>query len=449
MENQSPTAGNWSSVQLLAFRFTFTYLILYNLPFPFGAFPHTVKAAQGYESLWLNLVPWVGKHVLRLSHDIVTSTNCSGDTTYDYARVLCFLTLSVAASVLWSLLDRPAASYQRLHEWLRCYVRMSVGSAILMYGAAKIFLMHFPPPNLSKLLEPLGEYSRMGLLWTFTGSSRGYSQFAGWVQIFNGMLFFIPRLTMLGALVGIVVFSNILVLNLGYDLPVKLYSLHVLLMCLFLVLPDARRLMNFFLLNRSVAPYPDTALFNRRRLNFAALVAQLMMGGFLVSSHLYRTYAYEKRNFGMASRPPLYGIWIVDEFVLAGRMLPPLLTDETRWQRMVFEFPKKVRIQSMNGSWTGYELGEDTLKKTLTMQKLNDPGKEFEFTYSSPAPQSLILQGIGGGNEIRVNLHRLDERQFALLARGLHWIDEDADLVMDEERVCDRIKLADRAPAER
>ena len=258
-----------------------------------------------------------------------------------------------------------------------------------------------------------------------------------------------PRLTMLGALVGIVVFSNILVLNLGYDLPVKLYSLHVLLMCLFLVLPDARRLMNFFLLNRSVAPYPDTALFNRRRLNFAALVAQLMMGGFLVSSHLYRTYAYEKRNFGMASRPPLYGIWIVDEFVLAGRMLPPLLTDETRWQRMVFEFPKKVRIQSMNGSWTGYELGEDTLKKTLTMQKLNDPGKEFEFTYSSPAPQSLILQGIGGGNEIRVNLHRLDERQFALLARGLHWIDEDADLVMDEEHVCDRIKLADRAPAER
>lgn len=445
MENQNPTAGHWSSMQLLAFRLTFTYLILYNLPFPFGAFPHTVKVAQGYESLWLKLVPWVGKHVLGLDHEIITSTNCSGDTTYDYVRVLCYVTFSVAATVLWSLLDRHRSDHKRLHEWLRCYVRLSVGSAILMYGAAKIFLMHFPPPNLSKLLEPLGEYSRMGLLWTFTGSSRGYSQFAGWVQIFNGMLFFIPRLTMLGALVGIAVFSNIFVLNLGYDLPVKLYSLHVLLICFFLVLPDARRLVNFFLLNRGVAPNPETALFNHRRLNFVALVAQLMLGGFLVCSQLYRTYAYEKQNFDTASRPPLYGIWVVDEFVLGGKLLPPLVTDETRWQRMVFEFPKKVRIQSMNGSWTGYELGEDTVKKTLTMQKPHDPGKEFDFAFSNPAPQSLILQGIGGGNEIRVNLHRQDEKQFALLARGLHWIDEDADLVMDEERVCDRIKPGDRA----
>ena len=445
MENQDQAAVHWSGVQLLAFRFAFVYLILYYLPFPFGAIPHTGRVAQKYESLWQKLVPWVGKHVLHLSHQIMTSTNCSGDTTYDYVRVLCFLGLAFAATVVWSFLDRSHANYQRIHEWLRSYVRLSVGAAILMYGAAKIFRMHFPPPNLYKLLEPLGDYSPMSLLWTFTGASRGYSIFAGCVQMLGGILLFVPRLTTLGALVGLVVFSNIFALNLGYDLPVKLYCLHILLVCMFLVLPDARRLVNFFLLNRSVAPSPATALFDHKRINAGALVAQLTLGGFLVCSYLYQTHDFEKQNHGTASRPPFYGIWTVDEFKVGGKVLPPLLTDETRWQRVVFQFPKEVGIQSMNGSWTSWTarwLRLDMAKKTIAMEKPNDATKEFEFTFSNPDSRSLTLEGSDGRNEIRVRLHRLDEKQFALLGGGFHWIHEDADLLMDEESVCDHVRRA-------
>src|SRR5256885_6980981 len=102
MENQDQAAAHWSRVQLLAFRFAFVYLILYYLPFPLGALPHTGRVAQKYESLWHKLVPWVGEHVLRLSHQIMTSTNCSGDTTYDYVRVLCFLAVAFAATVVRS-----------------------------------------------------------------------------------------------------------------------------------------------------------------------------------------------------------------------------------------------------------------------------------------------------------------------------------------------------------
>jgi len=443
MENQDHAAAAWPRVQLLAFRFAFVYLILYYLPFPFGSLPHTVRIAQKYESLWLTLVPWVGKHVLRLSHAIMTSTNCSGDTTYDYVRVLCFLALAFAGSLLWSFLDRSHSNYQRIHQWLRSYVRLSVGAAMLMYAAAKIFLMHFPQPNLYKLLEPLGDYSRMSLLWTFMGASPGYRLFAGCLQMFSGILLFVPRLTTLGALVGLAVFLNIFALNLGYDLPVKLYSLHIILVCFFLVLPDARRLVNFFLLNRSVAPSPETALFNYRRANAAALVAQLALGGFLCCLYLYQTHDYEKRTFGMGSRPPFYGIWVVDEFTLGGKVLPPLSTDQTRWQRVVFQFPQKIGIQSMNGSWMRYWLRGDKAKKSLAMGKPDDPKREFEFTFSNPDSWSLTLDGSNGENPIRVKLHRVDEKQFALLDRSFHWIDEDAVLVMDEESVCDRVSRMD------
>jgi hypothetical protein len=40
----------------------------------------------------------VGKHVLHLSYEIITSTNCSGDTAYDYVLVLCLLVLAFAAT---------------------------------------------------------------------------------------------------------------------------------------------------------------------------------------------------------------------------------------------------------------------------------------------------------------------------------------------------------------
>jgi hypothetical protein len=415
MENQDQAAADWSRVQLFAFRFVFVYLILYFLPFPFGAFPHTGSLAQKYESLWHKLVPWVGKHVLHLSHEIITSTNCSGDTTYEYVRVLCFLGLAFAASVLWSFLDRSRPNYQRIHQWLRSYVRLSVGAAMLVFGAAKIFLVHFPQPNLYKLLEPLGDYSLMGLLWTFTGASRSYSLFAG--------------------------FSHIFALTVCYDVPVKLYSLHLLLVCFFLVLPDARRLVDFFLLNRSVAPSRETALFNHKPLNAGAFIAQLTLGGFLVCSYLYGAHDYENRLFGMASRPPFYGIWTVDEFMIGGKALPPLLTDETRWQRMVFQFPKKVGIQSMNGAWTGYWVRQDMAKKTFAI-KANGLRNEIEFTFSNPDSRSLTLEGSDGGSAIRVKLHRVDEKQIALLGGGFHWISEDADLVTDEEGVCDHVRRA-------
>lgn len=87
---QDRAAVDWSQFQLFAVRFAFVYLVLYNLPFPVGAFPHSRRVAQKYESLCLKVVPWVGKHVLHLSHEIITSTNCSGDTTYDYVLVLLF-----------------------------------------------------------------------------------------------------------------------------------------------------------------------------------------------------------------------------------------------------------------------------------------------------------------------------------------------------------------------
>jgi hypothetical protein len=45
-------------------------------------------------------VPWVGKHILRLGYDITVFENGSGDTTYNYVLVVCFLALAAAATLI-------------------------------------------------------------------------------------------------------------------------------------------------------------------------------------------------------------------------------------------------------------------------------------------------------------------------------------------------------------
>src|SRR5947199_1204250 len=105
---------------------------------------------------------------------------------------------------------------------------------MLSFGAYKVIKSQFPAPSLDRLLEPYGDSSPMGLLWTFMGASKAYTIFGGFAEMLGGALLTVRRTTLLGALVCIGVITNIVMLNFSYDVPVKLYSTHLLLMAIFL-----------------------------------------------------------------------------------------------------------------------------------------------------------------------------------------------------------------------
>ena len=418
--------SDWPKGLLFAFRFAFVYFVLYNLPFPFGWTTQTDSLGDKYDSVWHSVVPWIGQNILHLTSPIVTEDNGSGDTTYYYLMGLCILLLAFAAAVLWWFLDRTARNYQRLHQWLRLYIRLTVGAALVMYGATKVFQSQFPPPNLTKLLQPYSEATPMGLLWTFMGVSRGYNLFAGFAEILAGVLLFVPRVTTIAALIGVGVMANTFALNMCYDVPVKIYSFHLLVMCLFLVLPDVPRLINLLLLNRKVEPAIYPTLFKSNRWNTGILVAQLLFCAFLVTADLSVAHQRTKESPDFA-RPPLYGIWSVDEFSLDGNLLPPLQTDPIRWQKLVFQYPNSVAVQLMDGSWTGYRKNLDMEKKTLKLDKPGDAKDKAELTFSNPELELLIVEGNAKDNKIRVKFHRVDETKFPLLSSGFHWISEEPD----------------------
>src|SRR6266704_954582 len=54
---------------------------------------------------------------------------------------------------------------------------------------------------------------------------------------------------------------NVVMINLSYDVPVKLYASHLLLACVFLLATDSPRLVNLLVLNR---PTPATTAWEPR-----------------------------------------------------------------------------------------------------------------------------------------------------------------------------------------
>jgi hypothetical protein len=418
--NEEPRQ-RWHPFTRTGFRFAFVYLLLFNLPFPVSAFPipYVDKVAEWYNAIWNWMVPRVARAVLH--REIDTVFNGSGDRTFDYLLVACLLLISLVIAVIWTILDRKRVSYPTLYRWLNLYVRFALGTTMIGYGAFKVISSQFPAPTLDRLMQPYGDSSPMGLLWTFMGASEPYTMFVGFAEMLAGILLF-PRKTLtLGALMSIGVLSNVVALNFSYDVPVKLYSTHLLAQAVFLLLPDVRRLANFFVLNRPAEGVRVQPLFRRPLWHRGALVVSSLFLIAVVGTSLYQSYD-QRRGF-ISRRSPLYGIWEVEEFKLGQAAPAAAAASAPRWRRMVFDSPGRVGVQTTE-QLERFGLQLDPEKRTLTLRKRDDPGWNTVLNYEQVSPEVLTLAGTYNGSEMTARLRRSDDHKFLLKDRGFHWINE-------------------------
>ncbi|MGC9950918.1 MAG: hypothetical protein ABSF64_31520 [Bryobacteraceae bacterium] len=426
----SPTTiapERWSLLNRIWFRFACVYLVFYCWPYAgksnlFDAIPSfgvgsmndddALGLTKIAEAPWHALCPWVAVHIFHL-HGPVTQYHVtgSGDTTLDYVLVFCFATLAAFAALVWSVIDRRRPNYRTLYAWLRLLIRFTLAFTMLSYGFAKVYPLQFMPPFLSQLTETYGESSPMGILWTFMGASTAYSRFCGLVEVSAGLLLLFRRTTSLGALVAAGAMLNVAALNFCYDVPVKLYSAHLILMSLFLLIPDAGALARFFLFHKP-AQLDSVWLprFQRRWLRTAAIALQTLVIVSVLYNNIWGGYrslkTYSTTYF---KRAPLYGIWNAD-------------SSTADWHQMIVEFSTGLSIRDAANRKTYFQTAYDEPHHTI---KLTSGQKKGDFTYSQPDAQHLVLRGSLGGNPIVAEFHRLDASKFLLTSRGFHWINED------------------------
>jgi hypothetical protein len=400
----------YQTARNIAFRWIFCYFVMYFLPHP--------------QSAWLPAMSQLGQNVFHIGHPLEFKFTGSGDTTYHYLVLMSNLVLASIAAAVWSLVDRRRANYQKLEQWLKLVLRCSLGNTMLQYGASKVFEGQFPQPGPGRLVETFGEASPMGLLWTFMGASRTYSIFGGLAEVVPGLLLFFPPVAGLGALLCSAVMFHIFMLNMCYDVPVKIYSFQLLLTSIYLALPQIKRLFGFLVFNRRIEPLPVVPLFKRETANEVALALQVLVGVVLAGYSLKGASAREK--YEIKNRPPMYGVWQVDECVLPEK--PPAIKVvgevPSPWQRLIFEYPGTVVIYLADGRRRYYAVNIESAEHKIILSSMRDAAWQRVFSMVDLSPNVVTLDGTADGVPAHMKLHKIDETKFPLMGRGFHWINE-------------------------
>jgi hypothetical protein len=425
MENTLPSIPPvpWSWGRKVSFRFFFVFFGLFVFPFPLSMIPGVANITDPYFQFWTWLIGIVGKNILGIQQELTLTFSGSGDKLYDWVQYFTTLLLAVLATIIWTLLDRNRPSYNKLNRWFLLFLTYYLAYYLFVYGIIKLFYLQFLPPNLERLFQTVGQISPMRLLWTFMGFSEPYTMFSGACETLAGLLLVFRRTRTLGGLVAFGVMLNVFMLNMSYDVPVKLFSFQLMIMGLFIAMQDFRRLVNFFVLNKTVPPADHKGIFNNQTGRIITVSIQALLVGFFIINMAVSSNQNRKNYGPERERSPLYGVYNVETFVLNNDTLAPLLTDSVRWRRLLIDYPDFVSAIYMNDQIQRYNTELDTLAQQFTFTVGQDTTNKYVMSYEK-IDQDLKMSGVLEGDTVQIDMKYYDLKNFGLLNRGFNWINE-------------------------
>ena len=412
----------WSLAERFGFRVLFTYVVLYTFPGPISELPGTDFISEPFNALWKRVVPWFGAHILHLRQPVSIRPSGSGDKLYDWVLIATLLATALVVAVVWSYLDRARRSYPKLFAAFVVYVSLFLARTMFSYGFDKVIPNQFSPMEPARLTQYIGEASPGGFAWSFLGFSVAYEIFAGSAEVVSGLLLLVPRTRTLGAVIGAGVLTNVFMLNMSFDIPVKQYSGHLLLMCVFLAALDRERLINVFLRARD-AIAPKRAELFPQAWKPVARTAWAVLAVWMIAGSLYGEIRGLYQFGRLAPHGPLYGIFEVESVVKNGVVQPALLTDATRWRRFsTSRFAAMVRLAT--DSLVTYGLRTDSSTHTVKLANGPDSTKWIRLSYAFSDTSHLTLAGRLGGDSVEMTLRRKPMSSYLLVSRGFHWVNE-------------------------
>ncbi len=433
-------AQRWPFAGRIAFRFAFCYFAIFlfchgntNVFSPLDGLLFGGAIATWLWTPLATLAQAIGPKMFHLTGVAATwHGSGSGDTAMNWVLNGIFLAIALLATLIWSVLDRKRGAYPVLYAWLRFVMRLVLGVVMLFYGFDKLFPIQMQPPTLGVLTEPFGQMSPDSLLWSMLGTFPAYEMICGSVEIIAGVLLLIRRTALAGALLTLFVMTNVLIYNLFFDVPVKLFAFHLVLYALFLILQDVPSLFRFFVLNKSaepvgiwVPPASRTGVLKAMRIfEFCYLVLALFTYGKVG----YTTWS--QLRAGQAPSP-LLGAWTVQ--AAPGTKIKT--AEDRAWTNIYFDNTFRAMVRDTSGQLWRYGVKYDPAKATLGLSGATDV-VSFRVKFDDPDHLTITSTKIAAKSRrgavspaqpVKENLHL--ERQptpkhYVLYDRGFHLVNE-------------------------
>lgn len=171
-------------------------------------------------------------------------------------------TLLFMAALIGGLLVKILKSSQQsqLIQLLRVILVYYLASRMLTYGVDKIVSMQFYTPEPNTLYTPFGFMTKDILYWSVMGTSKAYLIFMGLIEIIPAILLLFRKTRLFGLVILLLVMGNVLMINVGFDISVKLYAFFLFSMIVVLISPQFRPIYRFFLGEQSNLEKPTDLL---------------------------------------------------------------------------------------------------------------------------------------------------------------------------------------------
>lgn len=421
----------WPAWQRAGFRLAFCYLGGYCL-FSGNA---TVWNAIPFIGYWIQSAvarvftlpaEYVAQNVLHVASpgDMLHLTG-SGDTAINWLSALLLLMVSLVATGAWTVLDRKRPHYQTLSAWLRFLIRLTLGMGMVSYGISKVFPLQMPQPTISSLSEPLGMHSPMSVLWNFIGLNPWYESICGAAEFLAGVLILFRRTALAGALLSAFVVSNVLLYNLAFDVPVKLYSGHLLLLSCFVILPDVAALWRFFWRHEPAAP---TGIWvppaKRRWFRRATQIIEIAFALIVIAPSLYfGAVRWRQERAELAAPCALCSAWRVESASDEGSALRLPSPFSGAVSELIIDSPTLAVLRGPAYKPSYVPIKIDNAGETIQLLQ----GSKTLFAFTQRDPAHLLLRPIGdkaGKAETLEFVRTTPVGGYPLLRRGFHWVSE-------------------------
>jgi uncharacterized membrane protein YphA (DoxX/SURF4 family) len=409
-------------------RFIVIYFLIYIFPFPLDYLPFVgTYVSNTVESFWNWVVPIVYEQVLGFDDQLVLRTTGSGDRTVDYVLLLIKFLLALVFTLVDVIIQIGRKRNDRHFDYFIMVMRYFLAFNMFGYGLSKVFYLQFSQLSLYSLEQTFGNSSPMGLLWRFMGYSEPYTVFTGILEVLGGLLLIWRKTKIIGAIICFGVMLNVFVLNLSYDVPVKLFSLHLTIICLVILMPDFKNIVGFFFKNQPTTPIANKPYFTNRKKEVLRITIKIFLVSIVLFSGINTKLKQRKQYGKRVPEHSLYGVYEVRLLTLNNDTL--LLKDSNffqgrlnSWKSMLID-KRDSRVVQIDGESKAMKHELDTVNKIFTLTPYLNDDLTYKFKYEQ-LDNELRLIGDVAGDSLSMKLFKKNRKDFYLEGRGFHWIND-------------------------
>ena len=218
-----------------------------------------------------------------------------------------YLILVLMSISFFVILLIPTSKKDKVKTLIYSLIYWYLSLQLMRYGANKLFKWQFYLPEPNILYTRFGKLDQDIRYWSTMGTSYSYSVFMGIAEIIPAILLLIPKTRLVGLLISVGVFTNVLAVNIGFEIEVKGLSSFLLLLSLIGLIPYRKRLAVLFG-NSNTDKIPPLS-FNVENTPFWKRFIQTLGIVFIFAETLYPYIQSNNWNDDLAPRPFLHGAY--------------------------------------------------------------------------------------------------------------------------------------------